>query len=73
MQQRTVCIPAIGCEGCIRAIRAELAELEGVIEVQADLAQKLVQVTWQAPATWEAIRARLVEINYPPEELTLPT
>lgn len=69
VQQKTVHIPAIGCEGCIRAIRAELTEVEGVVEVQADLAQKLIQVKWQPPATWEVIRTRLAAINYPPEEL----
>ncbi|MCS7087630.1 MAG: heavy-metal-associated domain-containing protein [Thermoflexales bacterium] len=68
MNQRTVHIPAIGCEGCLRAIKSALSGIEGVQSVQADLATKTVTVTWDERTTWEAIRACLVEINYPPQE-----
>jgi hypothetical protein len=37
--------------------------------VQAEEATQKVTVTWDTPATWEQIRATLVEINYPPADL----
>ncbi|MCS6849340.1 MAG: heavy-metal-associated domain-containing protein [Anaerolineae bacterium] len=68
MNTKTFRIPNIGCDGCIRTIQNELRDVPGVISVQADLATKTVTVAWNDPARWDAIRARLIEINYPPEE-----
>ncbi|HQE99774.1 MAG TPA: cation transporter, partial [Anaerolineae bacterium] len=38
---------------------------EGVRAVKADLGTKSVEITFDAPATEEAIKALLAEINYP--------
>ncbi|MCS7055141.1 MAG: heavy-metal-associated domain-containing protein [Thermoflexales bacterium] len=72
MHTITIRVPNIGCDGCVRAIRSELGEIPGVAAVQADLATKTVTVTWAEPADWRAIREKLIEINYPPEEPIAP-
>lgn len=68
MESKTVTVPDIGCNGCVRTIESELREMAGVSQVKATLEDKQVTVTWDAPTTWEAIKARLVEIEYPPSE-----
>jgi copper chaperone CopZ len=47
-------------------IKRELGEIEGVVNVDADVDAKTVAVQWEAPATWDSIRELLTEINYPP-------
>jgi len=47
----------------------EVAELQGVQSVKADIATKKVQITFDAPASEEQIKALLSEINYPAEGL----
>jgi copper chaperone CopZ len=43
----------------------EVSELEGVRSVEADPQTKEAIITFDAPATEEAIKALLAEINYP--------
>jgi cobaltochelatase CobN len=69
---KTFTVPAISCDHCVRSIKNELSELAGVQSVQADAATKSVSVTWNEPATWEKIRAALIEIEYSPQELLQP-
>jgi len=71
MNTKTVYVPNIGCAGCIRAIENALNEVPGVLNVKAELNTKQVTVEWNNQTSWDAIRAQLVEINYPPEELIL--
>jgi copper chaperone CopZ len=68
MQTKTVTVPAISCGHCVRAIQNEVAEVQGVASVKADEQSKQVVIEWNAPATWEDIKAKLVEIDYPPQE-----
>lgn len=44
----------------------EVGELAGVIAVSADVDTKQVAVSWDAPASWDAIKDLMVEIGYPP-------
>ncbi len=69
MNTKTFRVPGIGCEGCVRTIKSELSEMPGVLSVRADVASKQVTVEWDDATSWEAIRNRLIEIDYPPEEL----
>lgn len=69
MHTRTVIVPNISCGHCTRTIENELRDLAGVTAVSAEIAAKRVTVSWDAPATWEAIDALLREINYPPQQL----
>lgn len=62
-------IPAISCGHCVHTIKSELSELPGVQTVQGDPQTKQVTVTFEAPATAQAIIALLKEIHYPPEEV----
>lgn len=66
MENRTYHIPAISCEGCVRAIRSELNQLEGVQVLAADTDTRNVTVAWSAPATEAAIVDLLKEIEYEP-------
>lgn len=61
----TYTVPTISCGHCVRTIQNEVAELEGVQAVKADAATKSVEIIFDAPATEEAIKALLAEINYP--------
>jgi YHS domain-containing protein/copper chaperone CopZ len=66
---KTFSVPAISCAHCVRSITNEVSEIAGVTAVQADEHSKIVTVAWNAPASWEQIKATLTEIEYPPQEL----
>ena len=66
MEKKTVHSPDISCGRCVAMITRELEALRGVGRVRADLGTKTVTVEWEPPATWEDIRALLVELGYPP-------
>lgn len=67
MATKTFEVPNIGCGGCVRTIENELKTLEGVQSVSGSPATKEITVTFEAPVTWEAIVAKLIEIDYPPK------
>ncbi len=60
--------PNISCDHCVRAIESELKEVEGVLEVRATVDTKQVTVTFEPPATEEAIKNVLADIGYPVAE-----
>lgn len=66
MDKKTFQVPAIGCDGCVRTIKNEVSQLQGVTLVEADVNSKTVTVQWDAPATWDNIKDKLVEIEYAP-------
>jgi len=68
MEQKTFTVPDIGCDGCVKTVQNEVAEINGVKSVVAQLDNKQVTVEWDNPASWDAIKAKLVEIEYPPAE-----
>ena len=65
MEKNTLNIPNISCGHCVMAVKNELLEMEGVSSVEGNPETKDVEVTWDAPATLEAIKAKLQKINYP--------
>ncbi len=65
MEKETFSIPNISCEHCVRAIKDELSDLDGVIAVEGDPDAKTATVEWDSPATVDAIKKTLVEIEYP--------
>ena len=67
METKTFKVPNISCGHCVHAIQTEVGELEGVKSVVAAQDTKMVTVEWEAPQTWDGIKALLEEINYPPE------
>lgn len=67
MEKQTLNIPNISCGHCVKTIENELNELDGVSVVESNAESKTVTVQWDAPATLEAIKNTLTEINYPAE------
>ena len=65
----TYTIPAISCGHCTHTIETEVGELKGVQSVKAAIDTKKVEITFDAPASEEMIKALLTEINYPAEGL----
>ena len=61
----TYTVPAIHCGHCTHTIEMEVSELQGIQSVKADQASKKVQITFDAPASEERIKALLAEIDYP--------
>jgi copper chaperone len=66
-ETKTFTVPNISCDGCVRTITNEVREIAGVTAVQGDVETKIVTVQWDDPATWDAIREKLTEIEYAPE------
>lgn len=67
MEQKTVKVPSIGCDGCVNTIKSEISALPGVISVQGDVSSKIVTIQWDDPATWAKIGDKMAEIDYAPE------
>ncbi|MCJ7512350.1 MAG: heavy-metal-associated domain-containing protein [Anaerolineales bacterium] len=65
MISKTYAVPNISCGHCVHTITSELTLLEGVLGVEASQERKDVKIEFDAPATEEAIRALMAEINYP--------
>jgi copper chaperone len=61
----TYSIPNISCMHCVHTIKSEVSELAGVKSVEADPKSKLATIVFAAPATEDAIKKLLAEINYP--------
>ncbi|MBW2028231.1 MAG: heavy-metal-associated domain-containing protein [Deltaproteobacteria bacterium] len=65
METKTLSILNISCGHCVMTIKRELEELEGVSQVEGNPEKKEITVSWDAPASFEKIKAILKEINYP--------
>ncbi|MFN8385791.1 MAG: cation transporter [Anaerolineales bacterium] len=65
----TYSVPAMHCDHCTHTIEMEVRELQGVQAVKADLSTKKVQISFDAPASEQSIKALLSEIDYPAEGL----
>lgn len=61
----TYSIPNISCGHCVHTIKTEVSDLAGVESVSADQMMKTATIVFGDPATEEAIKALLSEINYP--------
>lgn len=65
MTTLTVKAPGISCGHCVRTIENEVCELPGVQKVQASEQSKLVTITYNQPASEDAIKDLMAEIGYP--------
>ncbi len=68
MQTKTFHIPNISCGHCVKTIKNELEDLEGIAEVKGDPDKKEITVDWDHPASLENILETLAEINYPAQD-----
>jgi len=58
-------IPNISCGHCVNTIKMELGDLNGVQSVDASAESKTATISFDMPATEDAMKALLAEINYP--------
>jgi copper chaperone len=58
-------VPNISCGHCVHTIQTEVSDVEGVQAVKADQETRVVEITFDAPATEDGLKALLAEINYP--------
>lgn len=65
MTTKTYNIPGINCGHCVHTIQMEVGDLPGVESVEANADSKTATVTFGDPATEDAIKSLLVEINFP--------
>jgi len=65
MEKTVFTIPSISCEHCVRSIKDELEELDGIASVVGDPEAKTATVEWERPATLAIIRDALEDIEYP--------
>jgi copper chaperone len=68
MEKKTFKVPNMTCNGCAGAVRGEVEQLAGVVDVDVNLKTQLVTVEFDAPASWDVIEKALIEIDYPPVE-----
>ena len=61
----TYSIPNISCNHCVHTITMELNDVQGVSSVVADMDGKQATITFEPPATEDAIKGLLSDINYP--------
>ena len=54
-------VPNISCGHCVHTIQSEVSEVEGVQLVKADQGSRVVEITFEAPATEEKIKQLLAE------------
>ena len=59
MERKTFQIPTISCGHCTMTIENELKELEGIGQVQSNIADKTVTVSWRMPASLDKIMKTL--------------
>lgn len=58
-------VPNISCGHCVHTIQMEVSEVAGVQSVKADQDSRVVEITFDVPATEDGIKALMAEINYP--------
>lgn len=68
METKTFQVPNMTCNGCVNTVKTEIEELPGVVSVDVNKPAQLVTVEWETPASWEAIKSALTEIDYAPAE-----
>ena len=56
-------VPGISCGHCVNSIEMELGEIEGIINVKADVESRSVTIHFLDPATEDQLKTVLKEIN----------
>lgn len=68
MDSKTFQVLNMTCNGCVNTVRTEVESVSGVVNVDINKPSQLVTVEWEAPATWDAIKDALTDIDYAPTE-----
>lgn len=61
---RTITVEGMTCGHCVGAVQEELTAIDGVHQVDVDLASGVVQISSDTPLTDEQIRAAVDEAGY---------
>ncbi|WP_229402656.1 heavy-metal-associated domain-containing protein [Micromonospora okii] len=64
MVTTTYQVQGMTCGHCVRSVSAEVGAIEGVTDVQVDLAAGQVTVTSDAPLATDTVRAAVDEAGY---------
>ncbi|MCP4139737.1 MAG: heavy metal transporter [Chloroflexi bacterium] len=65
MTTKNYSVPSISCGHCVNTIQMEVGEMAGVESVTANAETKMVEIVFDAPATEDAIKSLMTEINFP--------
>ncbi len=60
----TYTVTGMTCQHCVASVTEEISEVEGVSDVQVDLASGQVTVTADAPVGQDKVRAAVEEAGY---------
>jgi copper chaperone len=63
-QTATYTVTGMTCDHCVRSVREEIGEIEGVSDIDVDLASGAVSVTSSRPLQDAAVRAAVEEAGY---------
>lgn len=65
MSTRTdITVKGMTCDHCVAAVRSELAEIDGVTQVDVDLASGAVAITSDGPLAADEVAAAVDEAGY---------
>lgn len=64
MTTSTYTVTGMTCGHCVASVTEEVGGVDGVAEVQVDLATGLMTVTTEGPADEAAVRAAVAEAGY---------
>ncbi|TDE15788.1 heavy-metal-associated domain-containing protein [Jiangella asiatica] len=64
MTTSTYTVVGMTCGHCVSSVREEVGRIDGVTQVDVDLANGAVDVTSDAPLTDDAVRAAVEEAGY---------
>jgi len=71
MATKTLKVPNISCEHCIKTIKREVGVLPGISSVEGEVETKEVTVVYEGEGALERAIETLKEIGYPPAEETM--
>jgi copper chaperone len=63
-QTATYTVTGMTCDHCVRSVREEIGEIEGVSDIDVDLATGAVTVTSSRPLEDASVRAAVEEAGY---------
>lgn len=64
MNEREISVPEIHCDHCKSSIEGAVTALAGVQTAVVDIPQARVRVTWDAPASFDSIKAAIEDQGY---------
>ena len=64
METATYPVSGMTCDHCVSAVKAEVANIDGVVDVDVDLATGEVTVTSERPIDDHVVRAAVEEAGY---------